>query len=119
MSKARELLEKFGLFQPMHEMSNVEPEETGLDHHIWISAKTHSAGPRIKVSLIKSRFSIGKNFSVSISHDPMVVAGSVKSVSPHQLKKIFDFVKLNHEPLTKLWNGEISHKTALNALKKV
>lgn len=75
------------------------PKETGLNEYIWISAKMASHGPRIKVYESNPP---SKNFSVSIEDEPKVVAGDC-FVNNKELKRIFEFIKINKINLIKYW----------------
>jgi len=91
----------------LSEMSNMEPERTGLSVFIYVSPKKHSTGPRIKVSNIKGKaWSEKDNFSVLISEKPRIVKGECK-LSKKELEKIFKFVIINREVLLDYWNFKI------------
>ena len=82
------------------------PEDTGLKEFIWVSTKLSSHGPRIKVYITNPP---SKNFSVTISDNPKVVAGDC-FVNNKELKKIFDFVIKHKDNLIGYWNSELTSK---------
>ena len=79
------------------------PEDTGLKEIIWVSTKMASHGPRIKVYETPN----GKNFSVSISDKPKVVAGDC-FVNAKELKRIFAFILKHKDDLIAYWNSELT-----------
>ena len=76
-------------------------------------------GPRIKVSKIRGKFDKHENFSVSVSHDPKIVAGTQGDVSSKELDDIFDWVKLNHDHLHALWHEAISEAEFRKRIEKI
>lgn len=111
--------------QDLFEMANLTRDETGLDRTIWVSVKSHSVGPRIKVNFDNSlRFNEGNNFSVSISHNPNVVAGGteeqiIRKIGSKKLDDVYDWIILNETALLEYWNCEISTKVLFAKLKEI
>ena len=86
------------------EMSNLFPEDTGIDGVIFISTAMASHGPRIKYSLKAGRHQ--PSFSVSISRDPRILANSLpKHVMTNVAPKVIRWVELNHEDLLNFWEN--------------
>jgi hypothetical protein len=118
--KVEELFE-----EDLFEMSNLTKAETGLDVTIWVSVKSHPAGPRIKVNLDSSlSFNRDSNFSVSISDNPTVVAGDtekniIKKLGTKKLEDVYDWVKLNKNVLDDYWNSKISTKQLLDLIQEL
>lgn len=84
------------------------PEDTGLPMKIWVSTKTFSHGPRIKVH---------ESVSVSISDTPSVKAGS--GLSNADLKLVSQYIIKNKDILLQYWNEEITTPTLVAGLKKI
>ena len=97
----------------LYEMSNLWPDKTGLKEVIYISAKNANHGPRIKVFKDKSPKS--KNFSVTL--DLNVIGSSF--VNSKELKRIFEFIKLNKNVLQKHWDFELDSGDTISQIKKV
>jgi len=68
-------------------MTNLNPTFTGLKHYVWAGGC-----PRIKVVNEPGRLDPKNCFSVSISDEPSVVAGTSK-IPEKQLKAIFAWVR--------------------------
>ena len=93
----------------------IQPEKSGLKYVIWASSNNASHGPRIKV--YEGAAGKGKNFSVSISDNPRIVAGK-SFASDKELKQIFEFIIENLDNLLGYWNSELtSTEFAQNILK--
>jgi hypothetical protein len=91
-------------------MSNLLPSKTGLPNSIYIwfsSGKGAQHGPRIKVSNVRGKFSQSSDFSVSVSSNPKVVAGSPDNFTIKEINLIFDWVILNKNLLLDYWKSEI------------
>lgn len=90
------------------EMLNINPKDTGINCIIYASTKNtvHGRhGPRVKISNIPNNFSPVDNFAVSISEEPKIVAGKCK-FNQSILTDIYEWIKLNYNPLIKYWNIE-------------
>ncbi len=93
----------------------IQPEKSGLKYVIWASSDNASQGPRIKV--YETEAGRGRNFSVSISNNPKIVAGK-SFASDKELRQIFDFIIENLDNLIGYWNSELSStEFAENILK--
>ena len=93
----------------------IQPEKSGLKYVIWASSDNASHGPRIKV--YETAAGRGRNFSVSISNNPKIVAGK-SFASDKELRQIFDFIIENLDNLIGYWNSELSStEFAENILK--
>jgi len=102
--------------EPLWEMSNFFPNDTGLEHVIWISTKTgrEKHGPRIKV------FGKDGEIHISISDEPEIKKQLGKiNIKKRALNKIFDFIKLNKDVLLSHWNGKISSKGLSDKIKSI
>ena len=93
----------------------IQPEKSSLKYVIWASSDNASHGPRIKV--YETAAGRGRNFSVSISNNPKIVAGK-SFASDKELRQIFDFIIENLDNLIGYWNSELSStEFAENILK--
>ncbi len=105
------------------EMTNLFPEDTGLDGIIVISTAMASHGPRIKYFVKAGRHQ--PSFSVSISREPRILANSLPQHVTNQVAlKVIRWVALNHEALLNFWeNGTTWSRAEVNAfadrLKKI
>jgi hypothetical protein len=91
----------------LYEMARIQKRDSGINVMIYASTKDvveGRHGPRIKISNIVGTFSDTDNFSVSIAHDPAIMSGRTK-FSSSTVDDIFDFVRINYEPLMKYWNN--------------
>jgi hypothetical protein len=84
--------------EELTEMANLRPAFTGFKYYIWVGPNPASHGPRIKVVNEPGRLDPKNCFSVSISDDPAVVAGTSK-IPEKQLKEIFAWVKTHKDAL--------------------
>jgi len=92
----------------LYEMARVRPKDSGLSCMLFVSSKTYvngKHGPRIKVSNIPDTFSADDNFAISITHEPVLVAGKCK-FKDAELENIFDWIKVNYEALMRYWNDQ-------------
>lgn len=98
------------------EMSNLFPEDTGLDFIVWISTKSgrekHNA--RIKIS------NSDGEAVITIWGEPKIKNKKGKIfINSKQFKNLNKFISLNREALIKHWNGEISSVQFVNLIKKI
>ena len=102
------------------EMTNLRPKDTGLDQHIWMSGKGGAKhGPRVKVSNTPGKFDSNDSFSMSVDHEPVKRAGTVK-IKPEHVEKIRDWIKLNHDHLHKCWHSDtMGSQDHLEGIKKL
>lgn len=111
------------LAEPMLEMANLHPDDTGLHRVIWIGEVGGQHGPRIKVSNLKGKYSKSDNFVISVNKDPIVLTPKSMKISQDELDNILDWVKLNYSELMELWNafesGSGSITKLLTKLKKI
>ena len=92
----------------LYEMARVQKKDSGINVVMYVSTKDvvqGRHGPRIKVSNIVGTFSSTNNFSISISTEPSVMSGKVE-IGTNTLEDIFDFIKINVEPLLKYWSNQ-------------
>lgn len=90
------------------EMARVQKADSGIACIMWVSTKDYvngSHGPRLKVSNIPDKFSRDDNFVVTISKQPIVVAGRPK-YTQLKVEDIKDWIILNYNALIKYWNDE-------------
>lgn len=104
----------------LYEMTNLAPEQTGLEHHIFVSGKGGAKhGPRIKVSNKKGKFDWNDSYSMSVEHEPKHRAGTIK-IPAEQHEKIRDWVKLNHDHLHKMWHSDtMDSQDHIDGVKKI
>ena|ERR1700737_4649248 len=103
--EAAQRLEQHELFA----MSGLRADKTGLPNSIYIWFSTDmgmSHGPRIKVSNTRGKYNKTDNFSMSISDNPIVVAGTAKDFKPYELVAIGKWILLNKDLLIKFWYSE-------------
>jgi hypothetical protein len=90
----------------LDEMTSVSSRYTGLGHFVWVSSKGGAKhGPRIKVSNTQGKFDTADNFSMSVSLEPEIRAGSCK-LKTDDLESVKDWIRLNHEHLQKVWHSD-------------
>lgn len=100
----------------LDEMSNLFPEETGLNYKVWLSTKS---GRERHSSRIKISNSDGEVI-FSIWGEPKVVGRRGKLLlSGKDFRKIIKFIKLNQETLLLHWEGKTSSKQFTNAIKSI
>lgn len=86
----------------------VKPANSGLRQVIWVSTKDHAKGrhgPRLKVSNVVGKFDDTDNFSVTLTKEPLIIAGRSK-FGHSENEDILDWVKINYDPLIKYWEDE-------------
>lgn len=89
--------------QPILEMANIQPEETGLTATVHVMSKGGAKhGARVKVSNIAGTFHHKDNFTITNENEPRII-GNTKLKKPH-LDKIIDWVKLNKDHIDKVWH---------------
>jgi hypothetical protein len=100
----------------LYEMSNLQPDDTGLNQVIWVSVANANHGPRIKV--FNGHKAVGPSFAVTIEDTPRII-GNHSFIKTKDINKIKAFVKLNKENLIAYWNYEVSTKAFYNNILKV
>ena len=112
-----ELFDKFG--QPIFEMANLRPNETGLPMVIWVSPKTgkEKHGPRIKVQTFHGiKSDPEKLISVGFSRDGKIE--NFGGLSKDDFQLISNFITNNLDNLFLLWDDEISPIEFAHRIKK-
>lgn len=104
----------------LDEIARVSPSDSGLDNIVlFVSSKDYvngTNGTRLKVSNIYGRFD---NFSINISPPYNVFVGEVK-IKKSLLDDVVDWIRINNDPLMKLWNNEYeSDSQFYNEIKKI
>lgn len=98
------------------EMSNLFPDETGINYKVWLSTQSgrerHSARVKISNSDGEAVFSIWGEPELISKRGKIIISGK-------DVKKIITFIKLNQETLLKHWDGETSSKQFTNSIKKI
>lgn len=91
----------------MTEMSNLNKDRTGIDYPIWIGNNIGSHGPRIKVSNIRGKMNDSDVFAIQFSKSgELEITTDTKSkrkISNKDLKKIYQWIRLNLETLMSMW----------------
>lgn len=124
MSLAKQIIERFERVD-LNEMANFYKGDFGQPMNIWIDGDLRSRrhGPRIKVQANYSRrlqFSKKSDyFSVSISDNPEIKAGSTGRVKNSDIKLIFKFVKLNKDVLLEYGKGKMMSDILIQKLKSI
>ena len=118
------------------EVTPLSPEETGLSVHIYVDGNGAGTAPRPwKPQIYVVHYGTGifdgegelisqgeegftiLDFAVSVSNDPQVVYGR-SNVSDDNLRKIFQWVKINKDNLLVCWNGN-RENLEVSTMKKV
>lgn len=124
MNLARKLIEKFTPLD-VTLMSNVLKGQYGQPLSLRIDpyASDRSYEPRIEV---QSNYNLrlepvhkGNYFSVSISDNPKVVAGSTGEIKDSDIELIFKFVKLNKDVLLEYGTATMSDLILIKKLKSI
>ncbi len=103
----------------VEEMVSYRKNVTGLDHTVFISPRGHvQHAARIKLAIdppdtVDPR---GRTASIAI-HDGAVMAGD--SVPPDLLRRVQQFIKLNHAALLEYWEYSIDTEQLRQRLKSV
>ncbi len=103
----------------VEEMVSYRKNVTGLDHTVFISPRGHvQHAARIKLAIdppdtVDPR---GRTASIAI-HDGTVMAGD--SVPPDLLRRVQQFIKLNHAALLEYWEYSIDTEQLRQRLKSV
>lgn len=111
MNKARTLISQLNV----NEMANLRPTDTGLPVFIWVDEMgefrtvEHNL-PRIKVAEDSPTNLVAV---ISIDNNPKLLDGKLEY---KKLKKVIEWVILNHDILMKHWNGNISTKEMFSKL---
>ena len=97
--------------QMLIEMANLDSEETGFAHYIWVGPPDPRHGHRIKVVNEPGRLDYQNTISVSISDHPKIVAGKPSSkLNSKKINWIFEFIKLNKNILLQHARQEITDR---------
>ena len=96
------------------------PENTGLSVKVWTIHTSDyieemCEGPEV---IVISQLKEEGGFTVSISDTPRVVYG-VSTVAPEELEKIFQWVRINKQPLLDHWNYVIDSFDLADRLVRV
>lgn len=98
------------------EMSNLFPEDTGLDFTVWISTRSgrerHNARIKISNSEGEATIMIWGNPKIKSKKGKIYISGK-------QLKNIEKFIELNRDTLMSHWNGEISSAEFVRRIRKI
>ncbi|MFA7407686.1 MAG: hypothetical protein WCY93_07655 [Anaerolineaceae bacterium] len=115
------LLEQAMRAEVLDEMGNVSSDITGVDKVIYIShGKGSRHGPRIKVYAGhpgNSEYTI-----ITVSHEPRVIGQNRANLKTSTLEDIYDWIKINHDLLMKVWKLEGSFydvRYVLDRIKKI
>ena len=104
-------------------MSNLVQIDTGLDHIVWVSAKTgrEKHGPRIKVQKTNTRRIRPNDWvSVTISDSPVMIdKDKTVKISNKEFKRIKEFIRANRTTLDGYWNSTISTKAMVTAITPI
>lgn len=81
----------------------MRPTRTGLIATIHVMSRGGAKhGPRVKVSNVPGTFHPKDNFTITNEPDPRVI-GTCK-LRPQHLQDIIDWVKLNRDHISKVWD---------------
>ncbi len=94
----------------LYEMSNYSSKKTGLPMIIWVSNKGKAKhGPRIKVQRdYNTKTNPDNMFTISVSDDPEIKAGTQGEISNKDLELIYNWIKKNKNSLIKYWKYEVT-----------
>jgi hypothetical protein len=112
-----EMFDKFG--QPIFEMSNLRPRETGLPMVIWVNPSTgkEKHGPRIKVQTFHgTKSDPDKLVAVGFTRDGKIE--NFGGLSNQDFKLVSNFIENNLNNLLRLWDDEISPVEFAQAIVK-
>jgi hypothetical protein len=108
---------------PLEEMANLPPDDTGLEHVVWLGRIGGQHGPRIKVSNTRGKYRAEDSFVISVSRNPKVLTPKYCRLGGDDLEEIFDWIKVNYPVLMRIWNiyetGEGSLAQVYQELKKI
>lgn len=108
------------LFEKNEAMSNIPPEDSGIDGVIlwastgYVAGKKINHGPCLKVYLGTS-VKGAKSVSVTITKPPRVLGKMPKAVQ----KDVEKFIEINFDLLLAHWENQVSSKTFLLNVKKI
>ena len=84
------------------EMANLAEDQTGVPGIIFISTQMGSHGPRVKYYLKTGPGQ--ESFSVAIASEPRVLGNALPDRDLARMAPlVMDWVRLNHEALTRFW----------------
>ena len=99
----------------LFEMSNLVPENTGLEYIVWIIPKNNREkhGPRIKVNINNILI------PVSVNDNPQVMVNTDKQIP--DFNNLQKWIVLNKDILLQYWDskGTMSMRTVLDGIKKL
>lgn len=100
----------------LEEMSNLYPDNTGLDVPIWISSKSGREKHHARIKVMTDDGEV----SISIVGAPELknTKGKIK-LNAKQFANITKFIELNRDTLLDHWNGKIDSKTFGEQIKKI
>jgi hypothetical protein len=96
------------------DLASIAPKHTGLPFWVWIAEK-FDAPHDVRVEV--SQTARSKLISVAIRPDVHVVGGG--TLSEDDLALLRRWVELNRDLIIRYWDGPMSTKDALDALKPV
>jgi len=102
------------------EMSTLRPKDSGLPTILWIDEGSEPKhGPRIKFKACKDQIHTKEYTSMSISDEPEIFNPPKKyDITSKDLKRIYDFVKLNQKNLLEVCNGLMTYEDFLKIMIK-
>ena len=112
-------------FEDLSEMANVTKMDSGLPFAVWIDfngvrRKVRHNSPRIKIEIDNARIPyLIDNSNPDFLVNEQFKKKLLKHIPAKKLKLLNDWIFLNYDTLMQHWNGEISDKMALNALKSI
>lgn len=88
--------------EDVFDMANLTESQTGIPGIVFISTAMGAHGPRVKFYL---KTGPGQpSFSVAVASEPRVLASSLEDREVRRTAPaVLDWVKLNHEALTRYW----------------
>ena len=97
-------------------MTNLSPRMTGLPMSVWASPRGNARHDvRIKVNMMHGRqMTIENTAVVAVRPVPRVVAGRL---SPDDRRVVYDWIRLNYDPVIAYWNAEIDTGEFIERLK--
>jgi hypothetical protein len=88
----------------LFEMANLRQRQTGILGTIYISTRQASHAAKVKYFVGRPGNGVA-SFSVSIGPDPQVIENSLpENVTSRMSPLVIEWVRLNHEKLTRFWN---------------
>jgi hypothetical protein len=89
-------------------MVNIVPDDSGLPMTVWVRPRSNERhGPRIKVCTIDGPRMFPRD-TVSVTLPPSVRVIPPGGLSPAELRRVEEWIRLNEAAITAFWESRIS-----------